>query len=125
MSIDCYCDFEPADFHREQIRTARKAHRCYECSGLIAPGEKYEHVTGKWDGGPIDTFKTCERCYDLRTWVKNNVPCFCWYHGSMKDDAEETINDAAWRAKGEAVGLRFGFLRRKVMAEKSWRKAHV
>jgi len=124
MSIDCFCDFDPPDFYCAEIRTARKQHRCDECPSQIMPGEKYEHVTGKWpDSGGVSTFKTCERCRDLRTWVKNNVPCFCWCHGNMIEDAQETIDDAAWRGKEETVGLRFGFLRRKVMAEKSWRSA--
>lgn len=111
MSYDCYCDYDEPDFYARSVRKARKHHKCEECSGTVAPGEKYEHVAGCWDGY-VSTMKTCERCYDIRTWVKNNVPCFCWAHGSMIDDAREAVEEAASRAPEETVGLRFGFRRR-------------
>lgn len=117
MSVDCFCDYDPPSVYRRQIVTARKPHKCYECSGEIGPGEQYEYVFGIWEGC-ADVFKTCERCYDIRQWVKNNVPCFCWAHGNMLDDAECAIDDAFWRAPLETVGLRFGFLRRKVEASR-------
>lgn len=113
MSYDCSCDYDPANIYRASTPKARKEHRCEECGGPIKPGEKYEYVFGVWDGSWVSIFKTCERCFDLRQWVKNNVPCFCWAHGSMLDDAREAVNEAAWRAKEETAGLRFGFLRRR------------
>lgn len=111
MTIDCWCDYDPPEFWSSAIRTARKPHRCDECPRTIAPGEQYEAVAGKWEGY-FDTFKTCARCLDIRQWVKNNVPCFCWAHGSMLDDAKETIEEACFRAPAETSGLRFGLLRR-------------
>lgn len=117
MSLDCWCDYDPAEFYSAEIRKARKAHRCEECCGEIRPGEPYEYVAGKWDGW-VTTFKTCERCLDIRQWVKNNVPCFCWAHGNMLDDAREAVYAAADRAPAETIGLRFGFLRRKALAER-------
>jgi hypothetical protein len=107
---DCYCDYDPPDFYHAEIRKARKPHKCVECSGVIAASEHYEHVRGKWDGG-LDSFDTCQRCLDIRTWVKNSVPCFCMVHGNMNEEAKEAIDDAIWRAPAETVGLRFGFLR--------------
>lgn len=109
--MSCYCDYDPASFYVRDIRRARKRHVCEECNGIISPGEKYEHVTGKWDD--VATFKTCSRCVDLRTWVKNNVPCFCWAHGRMLDDAHEAVLEAHYRAGEEVAGIRFGFLRRR------------
>jgi hypothetical protein len=64
---DCCCyDYDPPEFYRAVIRTARHAHRCCECGEEIAPGRKYECVTGKWDGR-LDSFKTCARCVNVRT----------------------------------------------------------
>lgn len=108
---DCYCDYDPASFYNREVRRARKRHRCYECSGYILPGETYEYVVGKWDY--VSSFKTCSRCVDLRTWVSNNLPCFCWAHGNMRDDAREAVFEAHYRAGDEVKGIRFGFVRRE------------
>lgn len=109
--MDCYCDYDIPQVYRKRIPTARKRHRCYECGGAITIGEKYEYVASLCDGD-FGTFKTCERCIDIRVWVKNNAPCFCWGHGNMIEDAREAIGDAWWRAPEETTGIRFGLLRR-------------
>lgn len=68
--MECSCtisidhDGGPA-CHKEKIVTARKAHRCYECFKDILPGEKYEYVSGIWDGSP-STYKTCLDCKSIR-----------------------------------------------------------
>jgi hypothetical protein len=111
MILDCSCDFDPPEFYHREIRRARKPHRCHECGGAIVVGEQYEHVRGKWEGY-IDTFDTCERCVDIRTWLKNNVPCLCWTHGNADEDCKEAVADAVWRAPEETTGLQFGLLRR-------------
>lgn len=108
---DCYCDYDPPEFYRMSVRTARKEHRCDECGKRIVAGEKYEVVVGKWDGN-LGTFETCEQCRDLRQWTQNNVPCFCWAHGNILEDAKEAVVEAQYRAPTETVGLYFGFLRR-------------
>ena len=113
MSLDCFCDYDPPTIYSASIRKARKEHRCDECGHLIRFGHKYVNVFGVWEGC-ASTFKTCEGCCDLRMWVKNNVPCFCWAHGNMLDDAASAVDEAFSRAPAEAVGLRFGFLRRRV-----------
>jgi hypothetical protein len=117
MSIDCYCDYDPATIYSASKPKARKAHRCDECGTEIKPGCQYENVFGVWDGHG-STWKTCERCYDLRQWVTNNVPCFCWCHGNMIEDAAEAIYEAQHRAPSETVGLHFGFLRRRFLIER-------
>ena len=119
--IDCFCDYEPADFYFVTKHKARKLYRCGECCGFILPGEQYEKVFASWDGCK-DTLRTCKRCYDIRVWTKNNVPCFCWAHGNMLEDAAEAVEDAAFRAPSETIGLRFGFLRRKIEIEKHNRR---
>jgi hypothetical protein len=116
MSVDCYCDFDEPRFYNLKIRTARKRHACEECGGAILPGEKYEYVSGCWDY--VFTFKTCERCCDIRTWTRNNVPCLCWAHGNMIDDCREAVDEATYRAPAETAGLRFGFLRRIVARDR-------
>lgn len=107
--IDCYCDYDPpAEFYGVSIRKARKQHRCEECGRYILPGERYEKVVGKWEG-EVSGFNTCTHCLDIRTFVKNSVPCFCWFHGSMLDDAREAIEWAYDRASDEVRGLFMGF----------------
>ena len=114
VSYDCACDYDPPEFYSCVVRRARKTHKCVECSGPIIPGDNYEYVSGKWEGY-FDAFSTCEACVDLRTWVKNNVPCFCWAYGNADEEMGYAIDDAYDRARDEVIGLRFGFLRRKVL----------
>lgn len=117
MSYDCVCDYDPPEFCRVSKPRARTQHKCAECGGPIMAGEQYEYVFAKWYG-EIDTYKTCERCYDIRKWVKNNVPCLCWAHGNMIEDCREAVDEAHYRAPAETAGLRFGFLRRVVARDK-------
>ena len=107
---DCYCDYEPARIYSSRVQRARKEYICEECGAKIPPGEQYERAFGVWDFA--SEFMTCERCLNLRQWVTNSVPCFCWAHGNMIEDAKETVDSAWYRAGDEALGLRFGFLRK-------------
>lgn len=111
---DCYCDYELPQFYVAEVRTARKQHKCSECGRLIAEGERYEHVRGKWDGD-MGTFKTCPRCLSLREWVKAHVPCFCSGHGSIVEDSIE----AARAYAHEVPGLLFGAYRRQVAIKRA------
>ena len=124
MSYDCSCDYgdQPAFYVATQPR-AREPHRCYECGGPITPGERYERVSAKWDSR-VDTICTCERCFDLRVWVKNNVPCLCVMHGGMDEQMRDAVEEACWRAGDEARGLKFGFLRRKILRDRHNASAH-
>lgn len=65
MGACCYYDVELPEFYHEEWITARKEHSCCECGTKIQKGVVYQRITGKWDGR-IDTFKTCEKCADLR-----------------------------------------------------------
>jgi len=118
MSYNCFCDYDLPTFYEAIVRTARKEHSCDECSHTIRPGEKYECANGLWEGH-FRTWKTCERCVDIRTWTKNNVPCLCWAHGNMIEDCREAIEAAADRAREETKGLRFGFLRRIALRDRA------
>lgn len=107
--MECYCDYEMPSVYAVMQPTARKSHRCSECHGEIAPGERYERVFGVWDGHH-DVFRTCPRCLALREWVKAHVPCFCWAHGNIREDAIETAREFG----RQAPGLLFGAYRREV-----------
>ena len=75
--MSCYCDYDPPEFVSTDTRTARKQHKCCECGHEIKPGEKYEHVAGKWDGR-LGTFDTCEKCVDLRDSLAAQNGCFTY-----------------------------------------------
>ena len=74
----CECDYDgdAPEFCNVAFVRARKEHRCYECSGKIAPGEKYRRVVGKWNGD-LETYRECGLCNELRQWAEISVPCFC------------------------------------------------
>lgn len=112
----CACDFDAPTFYRKREPRARTPHRCGECGGAIAPGEVYEYASGMWDGD-FSVQKTCPRCLDLRKWVQAHVPCFCWYHGNVREDALETARAYAH----EGPGLLFGAYRREVAIRRARR----
>ena len=114
MSDDaCYCDYDAPRWYRSKIVKARKVHKCYECQCRIKPGERYERAVGMHDS--VYSCATCERCLALREYVKAHVPCFCWAHGSIHEDAIET----AQHYSHEAPGLLFGAYRRKIFADRA------
>lgn len=59
MSVDL-----PSVFSNE-IRTARKEHKCCECPNPILPGQKYHLFKGCYEG-KWERFKTCMECEDIR-----------------------------------------------------------
>lgn len=117
MDADCYCDYDPPEFFSRSEPISRTEHKCYECGGMILPGEQYEKVAGKWDGY-FEHFKVCQRCHDLRQWTANNLPCLCWAFGHMIEDCWEAIDEAYIRGGDETRGLRFGFLRRRLQRDR-------
>ena len=103
----CYCDYEPSEVYVKTTPKARTEHRCAECGSKVKPGETYERVFSVTDGY-AGTWKTCARCLDLRAFVTSLIPCFCWAHNNLHQDARDCAD--AWGH--EADGLRFGVLRR-------------
>lgn len=89
MGCSCICsfDYDPASVYHEKIRKARKEHICCECRETIKPGEKYEHVSGCWDGS-WSTYKTCLVCLNIR----KDLCCGSWLFGELRD--------AIWEAHG-------------------------
>lgn len=55
---------EAPSVFRQITRTARKEHRCCECSGAINPGSNYIYSSGIWDGDPSD-YKQCLICAEV------------------------------------------------------------
>lgn len=76
----CDCDDGPTVM-REVIRRARKQYRCCECGNHIEVGNRYEYVTGIWDGVG-QTFRTCLDCVEARKIYVDQLdrhdclPCF-------------------------------------------------
>jgi len=52
-------------FYRDEIRTARKDHKCDLCHGKIEIGEKYHNKAGN-DGSMIWDSKECEKCQSVK-----------------------------------------------------------
>ena len=57
-----------SDFQTKTTPTARKQHKCGECFGIIQPGQKYQLVSGSWEGD-MGSFKTCMPCVEAHTWA--------------------------------------------------------
>lgn len=119
MSDTCYCDYgEPSDVYCVKTVKAIKPHKCYECHKEIQPGEVYEHVSSLYDGC-WTVSKTCPRCLDARNYITAHAPCFCWMHGSLLDDARDTVNQYGQ----ESAGFYIGAMKRVLRAERGPRKA--
>ncbi|MEN9492834.1 MAG: hypothetical protein RJA63_3283 [Pseudomonadota bacterium] len=110
----CYCDYgDVPDVYSAERRKARKAYSCYECAGRIVPGEQYERVSSLFDG-IWGVTRTCCRCLDARDYITAHAPCFCWLHGSMLDDARDTL----WEYRRESAGFWIGGMKRVLRAER-------
>lgn len=121
MTYDCYCDYDRPEVYRSDIRKARKEYGCYECAGKILVGDKHEYHFGVMYGDSYNG-RTCIKCVEIRDWVMGNIPCLCWAHGNMMEDARSAIDEAYYRAPQETVGIRFGFARRLHMRDEYHRQ---
>ncbi len=111
MTIDCYCDYDTPTLYKAVVHRTRRDRQCDECGRLIIKGAPYERADGLHDGSWFSCV-ACEPCLELRQWVQNNVPCFCWEHGNMLENARDAVEAARHRAFEETAGLEFGFGRR-------------
>ena len=87
--IRCVCgdyDGEPADFYVTRMVRARKAHICVECREEVAPGEKYERTSGKWNGS-MDIIRTCVLCLRIRDDLCPNG----WVYGMLREAIWECL----------------------------------
>lgn len=73
--------------YAEETRRARKEHDCTECGLPIRKGDRYEYVSGIWDGSP-SSFKTCMLCVEIRT----HFACSGgWLFGCLWEDLAENF----------------------------------
>lgn len=57
-------DGDSAEFYVETTVKARRKHKCYECNEVINAGERYQRVSGKWDG-TIEVYRFCLPCWEI------------------------------------------------------------
>lgn len=75
------------ELYSEDWPTARKTHRCCECGNEIRPGERYQKISGLWEG-IFSHYKTCERCADLRDSLSDVI---CAGLGELKGEYSEYL----------------------------------
>lgn len=121
MALDCYCDYDRPSVYSSKIVRAKKEYQCCECFKPIRVGERHEYAFGVHDG---DTYqpRTCLGCVNIRQFVSINIPCFCWAHGNLIEDAKNIVEAAYHEAPDEVRGLAFG-LGRLLVASKRARAA--
>jgi hypothetical protein len=88
-------DYDQPEFFNQEIRTARKEHKCSQCKNNIYPKEKYKYIVGKWDGN-LNWFKRCFKCDELLDWVKSEIESYYYTLNDIFDSAHEEfsqIND--------------------------------
>lgn len=119
-SCECWDNNGP-EFMSQCVRTARKAHWCYECGCSIEPGTKYEETFGKWDGN-VSGFKTCHLCLEVRNWAQISVPCFCFTFGEVLENVQTLVDEAR---QDMPPGWMFEWGRRMVPIRKRQRERHA
>ena len=89
MDDVCLCldTDNPAEWAVETSPIARTTHKCCECGDTINPGERYQRVSGVWEG-EFDTFKTCFVCVKIR---EDFFPCG-WYYGCIRTEFRENFD---------------------------------
>lgn len=84
LCVDACYYGDQAEFFDSAMVTARKSHKCMECGDTIANGDRYERVSGKWDGD-VSTYKTCAACAEIR----GVFFCNGWTYGTLWNDFDE------------------------------------
>jgi hypothetical protein len=80
-------DGDSATCYSESVRTARKEHACGECDDTIKKGERYEYVSGIWDGR-ASSYKTCLLCVEIRSHFACGKG---WLFGELWSDLRENF----------------------------------
>lgn len=100
--MECACVAVDIDnypeFFEEKTRKAVKPNKCSECRRVIEPGERYEHVAGKWDGH-FETFKMCSDCLSIR----KSFFCEGFSFGGMLEELGEHINYMNGEVSGDCI----------------------
>lgn len=76
----CFDYDEIAEVLSQEIRTARKVHKCTCCNGEILPKHQYIHESYLYEG-KFEVQKACRRCcYDIARIVAHELDEGCsWY----------------------------------------------
>lgn len=83
-----YDDGEGYTVSQRAERKARKPHRCDECGRTILPGERYEALTGLYEGSWCYT-KVCLHCLAARRWLSK--VCGGWMDEAVEMDLQEHV----------------------------------
>jgi hypothetical protein len=95
MTMECTCALFGEGEEPSVLRTtwykARRAHQCCECQGVIQPGDRYEYVSGCWEG-EWSHFSTCVGCAHMR----DGLACGC---GAVFGELAEVV----WETFGHDI----------------------
>jgi hypothetical protein len=98
VSNCCLAD-DMADIYNETWQRARKHYKCCECSSAIEPKDSYQRVTMLYDG-MWDTYKTCEKCADLRESLADiDCPAFEYLSECYTDNIRPCVKRGTHAAK--------------------------
>lgn len=81
-------DGDAASVFNSHVLKARKAHRCYECGEIIRTGDRYERVSGKWDG-KWDTYRFCLPCSEIGLEFSDGGRTFGYLWEGMRENWDE------------------------------------
>lgn len=106
--MECSCavpadNNEQPDFCVERdLLKSRKNYQCYECRDRINIGDRYNKITGKWDG-TMDTFRTCSDCVSVKNVFYSAGYCFGNIWDDLYDFLRGTVpyNDFSWSCLAE------------------------
>jgi hypothetical protein len=95
----------------DEMRTARKEHRCHECRRAILPGEKYSYESGVFDGR-FCQYKTCAHCEVVKSWLAGE--CGGYIYGMVEEDIHEHASEGhyGFDVKKLAIGMSRDWRRR-------------
>ena len=96
---NCCLPYDQANVYNETWQKARKAYGCCECRSLINIGDEYQRVTMLYDG-IWGTYKTCEKCADLRESLADiDCPSFEYLSECYQDNIRPGIKAGTHAAK--------------------------
>jgi hypothetical protein len=100
--MECSCVYVEADsywdFANFRMLIARKIHKCHECGREIAPGEKYENLSGMCEGDFL-THKTCADCLSIR----DAFYCHGWQFETVLENLRDYIHDSQGDVKEDCL----------------------
>lgn len=93
----------------QNVKRARKEHRCDECNRTIAIGESYRYAFGVLDGD-ANHHHICAHCRVAADWLIDN--CSGYLHCGVLEDIQEHVDQYRY----------FGLARLKAGMLRKWRR---